>query len=781
MATISSPGIGSNLDINGIVSKLMAVESQPLTMLQKKEASYLAKITAYGSVKGALSSFQGAVGALNSVTSFSTTNANASDSSVLTASSVGTAALGSYNVTVNNLAQSQSLSSSGQASTISAIGSGTATTLTFSFGTVSGGSLANGKYTGATFTADASVSTKSIVIDSSNNSLQGIRDTINKANVGVTASLVNDGAPGTPYHLLLTSTSTGVARSMKITSDGGDAAVSSLLGYDPAGTQNFTQTVAAQNASLSVNGLAITSATNSVSDAISGVTLKLSKAGTTSLSVSNNTAAVASAVQALVKSFNDTSATLKSFTAYDSTTKTAGILQGDSVMQSIQTKLRNTLASVLPGLGGNSLSDLTKIGIEFQKNGTLTVDSNKLTTALNDHFSDFAALFTAAGTPTDSLVSFAGSTNKSVPGSYAVSVTSLATQGSAAGTNRATTLNGSIGPNLSIGPGNDHLQVDIDGLGPVSVALTDGTYTDEASLAAQLQTDINNAYTAAGKTGQVAVTVNNGKLSITSSSTGADRSVVVADDPAQTGDTGATSLLGTPNKITTITAGVNDELTVAISGTTATVKLAAGDYTGASLATQLQSAINGTSAFQTNGIAVSVTQGSDTLTVTSTRYGSSSAVNITGGSAFNNLFSGVATAHAGSDVAGTINGVAATGSGQFLTGASGNPAEGIQMQILGGSIGSRGTLNFSQGYAYRLNQTLLDVLDTKGPIASDTDNANRNIDDLKKQADAMNIRLTALEKHYRDQFTALDTLIGKLQQTSSYLTSELSSLPKLNG
>jgi flagellar hook-associated protein 2 len=255
----------------------------------------------------------------------------------------------------------------------------------------------------------------------------------------------------------------------------------------------------------------------------------------------------------------------------------------------------------------------------------------------------------------------------------------------------------------------------------------------------------------------------------------------VADDPAQSGDTGATSLLGTPNKITTITAGVNDELTVAISGTTATVKLAAGDYTGASLATQLQSAINGTSAFQTNGIAVSVTQGSDTLTVTSTRYGSSSAVNITGGSAFNNLFSGVATAHAGSDVAGTINGVAATGSGQFLTGASGNPAEGIQMQILGGSIGSRGTLNFSQGYAYRLNQTLLDVLDTKGPIASDTDNANRNIDDLKKQADAMNIRLTALEKHYRDQFTALDTLIGKLQQTSSYLTSELSSLPKLNG
>jgi flagellar hook-associated protein 2 len=780
MATISSPGIGSNLDINGIVSKLMAVESQPLTALQKKEASYLAKITAYGSVKGALSSFQAAVGALNSSTSFSTTNANASDPSVLSASSAGTAALGSYDVTVSNLAQSQSLSSAGQASTISAIGSGTATTISFSFGTISGGSLANGAYSGASFTPDASVSTKTITIDSSNNSLQGIRDAINKANVGVTASLVNDGAPGTPFHLLLTSTSTGVARSMKISASGGDAAVSSLLSYDPAGTQNFKQTVAAQNASLSVNGLPITSATNSVSDAISGVTLKLTKAGTTSLSVSNNTTAVASAVQAMVKSFNDTSATLKSFTGYDATTKTAGILQGDSVMQSIQSKLRNTLASVLPGLGGNSLSDLTKIGIEFQKDGTLTVNSSKLTAALSDHFSDFASLFTASGAATDSLVTYAGSTSKSTPGSYAVTVSQLASQGSASGTNRATTLNGSTGPNLTIAPGNDHLQVDIDGLGPVSVALTDNTYADEATLAAQVQTDINNAYTAAGKTGQVAVTVNGGKLSITSSSTGANRSVAVIDDPAQAGDIGATDLLGTPSKITTITAGVNDELTVAVSGTTATVKLAAGDYTGAALATQLQSAINSTSAFQTNGIAVSVSQANDTLTVASTRYGSTSAVNITGGTAFQNLFSGVATSNPGSDVAGTINGVAAKGAGQFLSGAIGDASEGVQVQIVGGSIGSRGTLNFSQGYAYRLNQTLTDLLDTDGPLASDTDNANRNIADLKKQADAVTLRLTALEKHYRDQFTALDSLIGKLQQTSSYLTSELASLPKLN-
>ena len=781
MATISSPGIGSNLDINGIVSKLMAVESQPLTVLQNKEASYLAKITAYGSVKGALSSFQSAVGALNSSTSFSTTNANASDPSILSASTVGTAALGSYNVTVGNLAQAQSISSAGQASTVSAIGSGTATTISFSFGTISGGSLANGSYSGAAFTPDASVTAKTITIDSSNNSLQGIRDAINKADVGVTASLVNDGAPGTPYHLLLTSTSTGAARSMKISASGGDAAVASLLNYDPAGTQNFTQTVAAQNASLTVNGLAITSATNSVSDAIAGVTLKLSKPGTTSLSVSNNTSAVANAVQAMVKSFNDTSATLKSFTAYDATTKTAGILQGDSVMQSIQSKLRNTLASALPGLGGNSLSDLTKIGIEFQKDGTLTVDSNKLNTALTDHFSDFAALFTASGAATDSLVNYAGSTSKSQPGSYAITVSQLATQGSAAGTNRPTTLNASTTPNLTIGAGNDHLQVDIDGLGPVSVALTDNTYADAATLAAQVQTDINNAYTAAGKSGQVTVTANGGKLSITSSSSGANRSVAVIDDPAQAGDTGATSLLGTPDKITTITAGVNDQLTVAVSGTTATVKLAAGDYTGAALATQLQSAINSTSAFQSNGIAVSVSQANDTLTVTSTRYGATSGVNITGGTAFQNLFSGVATAHPGSDVAGTINGVAATGSGQFLSGAAGNAAEGIQVQIAGGSTGSRGTLNFSQGYAYRLNQSLNDLLSSTGPIASDTDNANRNIDDLKTQADEMNIRLTALEKHYRDQFTALDTLISKLQQTSSYLTSELASLPKLNG
>ncbi|MGZ5199572.1 MAG: flagellar filament capping protein FliD [Telluria sp.] len=775
MATISSPGIGSNLDVNGIVSKLMAVESQPLTVLQQKEASYLAKITAYGSVKGSLSSFQTAVNALNSTTVFSGMSTSATDSSVLSATTSGPAAVGSYNVSVTQLAQAQSLSSAGQTSTVSAIGTGAATTISFSFGTISG-TATNGKYTGATFTPDASTTTKTVVIDQSNNSLQGIRDAINKANVGVTASIVNDGS-GTPYHLLLTSTSTGAARSMKITSSGGDAAVSSLLSNDPAGTQNFTQTVAAQNASLSVNGLAITSATNAVTDAVSGVTMNLSKTGSTSLTVSNNTAAITSAVQNLVKSFNDTNANLKAMTGYDATTKSGGILQGDSVMQSLQAKLRNTLANALPGLGTNKLTDLTTIGIAFQKDGTLTLDSSKLQQALTDHFSDFASLFTASGASTDSLVSFAGSTPKSTPGSYAVSVTSLATQGSASGTSRPTTLTGSTTANLTIGTGNDHLQVAVDGVGPVSVTLTDGSYSDSASLAAQVQTDIN---TALGAAGQVTVTANGGKLVIASANTDADRSVLVTNDPAVPGDTGADSLLGTPTRTTTITAGGNDELTVAISGTTATVKLAPGDYSDADLAAQLQSAINNTSAFSSLGIAVTAAQSNGTLTVTSARYGSTSAINITGGSAFGNLFSGTATSNPGKDIVGTINGVAATGSGQFLTGATGNAAEGVKVQVLGGTPGARGTMNFSQGYAYRLNQTLTDLLADDGPLANDTKSANNDIDALHKRADALNIQLAATEKRYRAQFTALDTLIGQLSQTSSYLTQQLANLPKMS-
>lgn len=770
---------GSSIDVNAIVAQLMSVEARPITALQSKEAVILGKISAYGSVKSSLSSFQSALASLKSASAFSSMTASASDATILSASTNTVAKAGTYSIAVSKLAQAQSLASAGQASTISSIGGGTATTLSFSFGTVSGGTLTNGTYAGATFTAGADAA-KTVVIDSSNNSLQGIRDAINKAGVGVTASIVNDGAAGTPYRLMLTSTSTGEAKAMKITSDGGDASVAALLEHDSAGTQNFTQTVVAQDAALSVNGLAIGSATNTVSDAIAGVSLSLAKVGSSNLTVSNNTASITSAVQGLVKAFNDTNGTLKTMNGYNATTKKGGPLLGDSTIQAIQYKLRATFATALPGLGSNTLKTMTDIGVEFQKDGTLKVDNTKLQKALTDNFGDFAALFAATGAATDSLVTYTGSTSKSVAGSYAVDVTSLARQGKAEGITKPSSLAGSVLANLTIDATNDKLMVDVDGEGAVAVTLTPGApYASAAALALQVQSDINTALAAAGKLGTVSVSDNAGKLSISSAS--AAGNIAVTEDSGSPGNIGAASLLGTPVKMSNIVTGVNDQLTVSISGTSATVTLAAGSYTGATLATQLQSAINGTKAFTDAGMAVAVASSGDQLSVTSTRYGVTSAVNITAGSAYANLFSGAASSTIGADVVGTINGAAATGLGQFLTADAGTDAEGLKLQISGGSApGSRGSVNYSQGYAYLLNEAIDDFLSSDGAIASNTNSANKNIEALQKRAKEINTQLEITEKRYRAQFTALDQMMTKLQQTSSFLEQQLAGLASLN-
>src|SRR5690606_17284906 len=186
---ISSPGIGSNLDVNGIVTQLMALERRPLQALDRKEASFQAQLSAFGSLKGALTTFQTAVKSLNDIDRFQAYKATIGDSSVATVGAANSAVPGSYSLEITQLAQAQKLVTAGQASASSAIGSGT---ITFELGTISGGTFdaATGKYTDATFAADGAGS-KTVTIGATNNTLSGIRDAINAAKIGVTASIVN--------------------------------------------------------------------------------------------------------------------------------------------------------------------------------------------------------------------------------------------------------------------------------------------------------------------------------------------------------------------------------------------------------------------------------------------------------------------------------------------------------------------------------------------------------------------------------------------------------------
>lgn len=384
MATTSSVASSSvGLDVQSLVSQLMASERRPIDKLNTRVTSYQAKISSFGTLKGLLSGFQTALKGLN--TSFQSVNATSSDTSVASASAGSTAAAGTYALNVTKLAQAQSLVAAGQTSSATAIGSGVATVVTFDFGTTSG----------ATFTSNGS-GTKTITIDGTNNTLQGISDAINAAQMGVSATIVNDGS-GTPYRLALTSTSSGVSNSIKITTDAGDAAVDGLLAHDPAGAQNLTQTVAAQDAVFTVNGIALSNASNTITDAIQGVNLTLNKeAATTTLTVTHDTSAVTAAVSGMVDTYNALASQIKSRSAYGDTTATAGALAGDGTLRLMQDQMRGIFNTPATPESGGTLTRLAEVGVSFQADGTLKLDSGKLNSAMANNFSDVANLFSSA-------------------------------------------------------------------------------------------------------------------------------------------------------------------------------------------------------------------------------------------------------------------------------------------------------------------------------------------------------------------------------------------------
>ncbi|MEO8163842.1 MAG: flagellar filament capping protein FliD [Betaproteobacteria bacterium] len=373
--SISSPGLGSNLDVSGIVSKLMTVEAAPLNQLNTREGSLQAQISLLGQIKSTVSGIQTAARALKTAASASVFRATSSDASVLNPTTSAGAVAGSHDITVTKMAQAQSIVSAGQASRTASIGAGTATTLTISAGSISGGTLdtESGVYTGATFTANAAKVPVTVNLDGTNNTLEGIRDAINAANAGVTASVISDGAAN-PHRLVIKANDSGSENSIKIAVSG-DAMLQGLLTYDPAGTQNLSQLQGAQSAQLTVDGVAVTSANNLVDAVIDGVTLNLKATGSATVTVSKDNTGLTAALSQLAKSYNDANKAIG-----DATRKGAD-LQGDYGTVTILNRLRGEIGALKNGFG--PYSSLSQFGATFQRDGSLAFDSSKLLGALN--------------------------------------------------------------------------------------------------------------------------------------------------------------------------------------------------------------------------------------------------------------------------------------------------------------------------------------------------------------------------------------------------------------
>jgi flagellar hook-associated protein 2 len=667
MAQITSAGLGSGLDVNSLVSQLVAAEGQPRTVrLDRQEAEIQAQLSAFGSLKGAISAFQGSLASLLTTTS-SSKSAVSGDSSIFAASATTTASAGNYSIEISMLARAHALASGVFTNTTTAVGTGKLT-------------ISLGEFDGSGFTANAERKTVEIDITSSNNTLAGIEKAINDADAGVTASIVND---GTGYRLTLISDYSGTHNSIKLTVSGDsggtdtDTTGLSQLAYDPAAAvnngKNISQTQAAVDAALTINGLSVSSDSNVLTSAIDGVTLTLKKttSGTpVSLTVSEDKGTLQSSISKFVGEFNKLFSTIDNLSGYDAETKQAGILIGDYTVRSVESRMRQAIGSTITGTSG-TYTGLATVGITTQKDGALKLDSAKLEAAIAADPTAVQRLFSQVGTASNDAVRVAGFTNSTAVGSYAVNVTQAATRGQYAG------ATDSISLPVSVTGGSNTFTLQLDGTQSGTITITPSNYTTGEALAAEIQSRINGdaALTAKG----IGVIVNyvvdttGGHLEIVSNTWGAISKVeIVADNTAGLGLTGGTKTTGT-------------------------------------------------------------------------------------------------------DVAGTIGGITASGSGRKLTGAG--VVAGLALEIPGDTSGDLGIVDFTRGISYTLDQLAGQFLNSDGIIEARTGGLTGRVNEISEQREVLARRLEQIEARYRKQFSALDALVGQLQTTSNFLTQQLANLP----
>ena len=357
--SILSGATKSTLDVNSLVSALVTAKTAgQAAAISTAQSTDNTTLSALGTMKSSLSALQTALAGLSDGTAFTALAATMSGTGV-TATTTSSAVAGSYSINVQQLAQANQISSGAYA-----------TNATLGTGTVTVGVGSN---------------SMSITLDSTNNTLSGLASAINSAsnNPGVTASVVT---AGDGQHLVLTSTTTGAANTVTIS---GGAGVNAGLQ-----TASFTQVTAAQDAKVAISGSTVTSASNTVTGALTGVTLQLTSAavGTTqTLSVATNNSTIQQTITNFAQAYNSWIANQQSLSSFNSSTSAAGPLLGDAMLNSVV----NGIASIISnGVTSNGTTySLAQIGLDLQNNGTIVVDSTKLSSALASSPASVQALF----------------------------------------------------------------------------------------------------------------------------------------------------------------------------------------------------------------------------------------------------------------------------------------------------------------------------------------------------------------------------------------------------
>lgn len=768
MATsgVSSTGLMSGLDINGLVSQIIELEQRPINLLTLRQNDYELKINSVLSLSAKLSSYKSAIEKLNTTENFNTKSASVtkttSGAELLTVTASSTAAKGGYSVKVNQLAAASKKASQGFIDrTSTAVASATGN---FKFKVGSSGAEHN-------------------FVVKSTTTMQGLADAINTAGVDVTATIINDGTGSNPYRLVLTADDSGSANTVTIvtndtdldfankkveaayafttntysgtissndgnnytgtanktflieavsagasgaatykysidgginwlgyggaaydstasddTSGGAITTSTSLKAIDGAGTANEGVTASfssgsdlavgdsftidvfnpemqeAKDAVIMVDNATIVKSSNTITDAIEGVTLDLLQADTSStlnLTVTSSSLQAKTDIESFVSAFNDLNEFIEEQLSYDPDDGTANPLLGDPTLLEIRNRITRAITGTIPGLSSASYKSLSQVGITTDyKTGELSIDNSKLTSALSSDADGVAKLFVGTATPSNKTITYESKTNSTQAGTYSISVVTAPEQAVLTGDN------------------------DLSSTGLSSEEKLTFKYSTN-------YTDTDVTYTAFSVTLSAGLTIN--------------------------------------SIVTTLNSGfATNDTPFAASNSDGKVKITSTDY------------------------------GEDIwLQVTTDQGDATSQIWDTSGS----------RSDGGVDIAGNINGHAGVGLGNVLTAASGFPEEGLKISTMSGQTGLFGTIDVSKGIADLLPSILDSYVNSDtGVLKSKGASMKDSIDDIESRIVRMESRIAVKEQRLVAQFARLEVLLSQYDTTSQFLTNTITAL-----
>jgi len=500
---INATNSGSGLDVRNLVDQLVAAEGGPVTSrLNRKEVTIQEGLTAIGTFKGALLDFQASLAPLRKENAFKSINASSSSEEKFTVTAEDKAITGSYKIEISQLAQSQKLKSQPFESEFDTIGSGT---ISFEFGEMNS--------TTNLFSVNGKIPTQHIEIDEDNGSLRGIQQTINEANAGVKASIIND---GTGYRLILNSEKSGIENSLRISISDDDVNDEdlfglSLLAYNPVSItgvegeltagKNLEEAAVAKNALFSIDGISISSSQNEIKNSIPGITLNLKKVtedSFESFKVEKETSAIKQSIESFVNS---------------------GPLSGDPAIRGIIDQIRRRLSTSFNGINEN-LTSLTSIGIDSSRDGSLSLDDFKLDIALEKHANEIAHLFSAAVSTSDAKIRVTSKKTPTTDGVFNITISQTPANGFFSGAQRV-----NYPANIIDVP--EKIKLIIDNVTTGEVKLLPRSYASGNEFATELERLINQDVNLKRQDKSVTVSYINNALKINSNSVGMASTVAV--------------------------------------------------------------------------------------------------------------------------------------------------------------------------------------------------------------------------------------------------------------